>query len=95
MQMFSKFCEFLQTFHLHVFENYLPRNKFIEKKMKKTKNDFFEWPDNAEYTFNTIRETFSQFFLKYINPKLSIRLETNVSNYALVGTLYKFYINHG
>ena len=84
-----KFCKFLQSFYLLVFENNWPINKFIEKICEKTKNDLFEWPDDAEYTFNTLRETFTQIsFLNYFNPEFPIRLETDVSDYAFAGILF-------
>ena len=62
---------------------------------KKLKNGFFEGPENTEYTFNTLRDAFTQTpFLKYFNPNFPIRLETDVSDYALAGILTQFYKNH-
>ena len=42
--------------------------------------------------FNILRETFTQaFVLKHFKPKFPVRLETNVSDYALAGILTQFY----
>ena len=60
----------------------------MKKKIKKLKTVFSN--DMITRNKRSIRcaKRSSNFFLKYFNPKFSVRLKINVSDYALAGILF-------
>ena len=89
--MFLRFVNFYKRFICSYSKITISLTNLLKKNIKNPKNCFFEWPENAKYTFNILRDAFTQtLFLKYFNPEFPIRLETIVSDYALADILTQF-----
>ena len=90
VQVFLGFVNFYQRFIHHYSQIAGLLTGLLKGSQKRVKSGPFEWPKDADQAFRRLTDAFSQApLLTHFDPQLSIRIETDASEYALAGILTK------
>ena len=88
VQVFLGFVNFYRRFIHHYSQIAGPLTGLLKGSQRGIKSGPFEWPESADQVFRRLTDVFNKApLLKHFDPQLSIRIETDASEYALAGIL--------
>ena len=88
VQVFLGFVNFYRRFIHHYSQIAGPLTGLLKGSQRGIKSGPFEWPEAVDQAFQRLTDAFNKApLLKHFDPQLSIRIETDASEYALAGIL--------
>ena len=82
------FVNFYRRFIHHYSQIASPLTGLLKGRQRGIKLGAFEWPEAADQAFQRLTDAFKKApLLKHFDPRLSIRIETDASEYALASIL--------
>ena len=88
IQVFLSFVNFYRRFIHHYSQIAEPLTNLLKRSIKGIKTESFDWPVEAKKAFRRLREVFTKApLLCHFDSELLIRVETDASDFDLIGIL--------